>query len=146
QTLATWNGTTGNWTNIALWNTPNYPNNDNPPGTTYDVLLNGAGTITLDVPITIQALDFRSGTITGSNNLTINALFTWSDGTLSGSGGTFANGGITITGGANKILDGRSLTMGGLSTWSQGAIFLNNGAGLTVAAGGTLETNTNYSI
>jgi hypothetical protein len=35
QTLATWNGTTGNWTNIALWNTPNYPNNDNPPGTTF---------------------------------------------------------------------------------------------------------------
>jgi hypothetical protein len=35
QALAIWNGTTGNWTNVALWNTPNYPNNDNPPGTTF---------------------------------------------------------------------------------------------------------------
>jgi hypothetical protein len=35
QTMAIWNVTTGNWTIVALWNTPNYPNNDNPPGTTF---------------------------------------------------------------------------------------------------------------
>src|SRR5437879_3794428 len=85
---ATWNGTSGNWSNPALWSTnPYYPNNGNPPGVTYNATVNGTVTgaiLTVDQPITIQALNFSSGTlpargtISGSSPLTLNGPFTWS--------------------------------------------------------------------
>src|SRR3954451_8776702 len=82
---ATWNGTSGNWTDAALWNVPpNFPNNGQ-GGFNYNAVVNGGGTLTLDQAIVIEQLTFSSGTITGANDLTMNALFTWNGGTLSGS-------------------------------------------------------------
>jgi hypothetical protein len=74
------------------------------------VTLANGGTITLDLPITIQRLTLTSGTITGPNDLTANELFTWSGGTLGGTGALNANGGVDYSGG---LLDGRRLNNAG---------------------------------
>ena len=38
---ATWNGTTGNWSDFTKWSTnPNFPNNGTPAGTLYDAIIN----------------------------------------------------------------------------------------------------------
>src|SRR5437868_12660665 len=70
---STWTGATGNWTNPALW-TPAVPNNDTPPGATYNAAVNGAGTLTVSTDIGIQRLDFPAGRINvQSGTFTINA-------------------------------------------------------------------------
>jgi hypothetical protein len=143
QTTSTWNGTTGNWTNAGIWSA-GVPNNGG--GNTFNAEVNGAGTITLDSPITIEQLNFAAGTITGANNLTLNAGTSWSGGTFSGSGTTAASGGVTIFGTGTKTFDQRSLTLGGTSTWSGGTIAPSNGAVITVAAGGTLTATSNDTI
>ncbi|MFO0807695.1 MAG: hypothetical protein U0746_03650 [Gemmataceae bacterium] len=147
QVVATWTGTTGNWTNPALWS-PAVPNNGTPPGTTYDAVLNGGGTVTIDAPIVIDQLLYRAGAISGPNNLTLNAPLTWSGGAFTGGGATAANGGATITGTtAPLLLDGRGLTLGGAaSTWSSGTVRLNNGGSLTNAVGSVLTATGNDAI
>src|SRR4029077_17681150 len=88
---------------------PLYPNNGQPNSTDlYDATLANGGTINLDIPITIEKFTLSSGTVTGSHDLTINGLFTWSGGTMSGSGVTNANGGILIDN-AEVFLDTRTL-------------------------------------
>lgn len=76
QVTSTWNGTSGDWTNPALWSTnPFYPNNGNPPGTTYAVNMgSGTGTLTMNVPITVQSMQMAFGstkTVTGTGALTV---------------------------------------------------------------------------
>ena len=116
QTTTTWNGTIGNWTDAALW-AGGVPQNGQPnPGDTYNAVVNGGGIITLDANIIIQQLTFQSGTITGSNSLTMNALMTWCGGTFAGTTSIFANGGASITGATTtQYLNGGSLTLGGTS-------------------------------
>ena len=138
-TNALWTDGTGNWSTPANWDiNPNFPNNGQPSGLDrYDATLANGGTITLDIPITIQNFTLSSGTVTGANNLTINQLFTWNNGTLSGSGVTNANGGIVF---GNTILNlnqrtlnlaaGQTAAMSGANTRIQflnGAIFNNSG-------------------
>ena len=85
---ANWTGTTGNWSNGTNWSTnPNFPNNGQPnPGDVYDAILANGGTITLDIPITIQKFTLSSGTLQGPENLTLNETMLWSGGTISGTG------------------------------------------------------------
>src|SRR4051812_9758505 len=59
-TSATWNSPVdGSWSDAAKWSSnPNYPNNNSPAGTTYDVSINAGGTyaLTQDVPLTLDSL------------------------------------------------------------------------------------------
>jgi len=76
QVISTWNGTSGDWTNAALWSTnPFYPNNGNPPGATYAVEVGlTPGTLTINVPIEVQSLRLLGGntrTFAGSAALTV---------------------------------------------------------------------------
>src|SRR4051794_21882780 len=89
QTTSNWSSTTGDWTNAAMWSTnPIAPNNGQPNAAdTYNAVLGTpVGAITLDAPITIQALTFQSGTIGGSgtNTLTLKAASTWDGGGFTG--------------------------------------------------------------
>ncbi|MEO8351534.1 MAG: hypothetical protein ABI680_07375, partial [Chthoniobacteraceae bacterium] len=91
---STWNTTTGVWGDAANW-TPNtfFPNNGN-GGSTYDAVLSNGGTIELDQDITIEKLALSNGGVTGDFDLTLNDQLTWNGGGMSGSGTTYANGGI----------------------------------------------------
>jgi hypothetical protein len=154
---ATWSGATGNWTDIALWTTtPNagfYPNNGQ-DGRNWDAVVGGSGAvgvITLDQAIAIQKLTFSNGTITGSNSLTMNDLFTWSGGTFAGSGAVNATAGAALTAGNGGLtLTGRTLALGtaaGASTSTLtnsggfGNVFIANGGRLENAAGSVLTVN-----
>jgi hypothetical protein len=80
---ATWNNSTGNWSDATRWNTnPLFPNNVN-GGFTFDAIING-GAVALDQNITIEALSL-GGAITRapatSFTLTLNGPFTWTGGT-----------------------------------------------------------------
>lgn len=67
---ATWlNPVSGNWVEAAKWSTnPIYPNNDSPPGTTYDVTIaaGGAGPygVALNSTISLNSLTLNSADVT----------------------------------------------------------------------------------
>jgi len=130
--VSTWNGTTGNWTDFARWSSdPLYPNNGN-GGFTYDAVINN-GSVTQDLAagITIEKLALGGGMIAGDYDLMVNGLFTWTGGTMSGTGTVHANGGMTIGGSALKTLTGEArLENAGVATWSgAGNIRTDNGWG-----------------
>ena len=120
---ATQNGTTGNWTNGALWGHTNgaaagqFPNNGN-AGLMYDAVFgNNGATVTLTQDITIEAFTQNGNTLDGANNLTLNGLYTFNNGTVAGSGTLFAGGGISMPGSVNVIFK-RNVTSSGTVTKS----------------------------
>ena len=124
DTDSIWVGGTGNWTTPNAWfdNNPffsGYPNNGN-GGENFNAAVN-SGTVTLNVPITINALNFGGGIIAGSNTLTLTQSSTWTGGKIGGGVTVLANGGIDFSGTAYKRLRG-NLTLGGESHWSGGDI------------------------
>ena len=68
--------------------------------------------------------------------MTIGGLMTWTGGDQTGSGETIANGGVAISGGANKHLDSRTLTLNAPSTGFGDLRALN---GATIENNSTLE-------
>ena len=104
------------------------------------------GEVAFNAPATILAGSFSGGSITGSGDVVISGLFTWSGGTFSGSGGVMvaASGELAIVHGGFKSLE-RMLVNGGLVSWQSGNVSVN-GATLTnqgefriSADGGTLS-------
>jgi hypothetical protein len=86
-----------------------------------------------------RALTLSSGTLTGTGDVTVGGVQTWSGGTLSGSGRAIAQGGLAITGSATKTLNGRALDNMGAATWSgTGNIASGNGAMVNNVHGATL--------
>ena len=107
--VSLWQGTVGDWSDPANWDTPSapgtFPING---GATYDAILNNGGSITLDVDVVIEKLDFSSGTILGGFNLTLNDSLTWTGGVMEGTGTTtVAGSGSLITGAALPAWTGR---------------------------------------
>ncbi len=147
---AIWTGSTGNWSDGTKWNiNPNFPNNGQPEvGDLYDVTLDNGGTITLNLPITIQKFTLNSGTVTGANSLTTNDLFSWTGGTLSGGIVVNANGGLSLNGTGAITLNGATLnnplgqtaTDSGVHTFvlANGAVFNNEGTFLAQNNNGLL--------
>ncbi len=112
--VATWDNSIGNWTDGARWSSaPDYPHNG---ALTYDAVIN-AGTVTLNVPVVIEALDLAGGYLLGPSDLTLNGLFTWSGGYLEGAGQIIAGGGIALSGATDKVLH-RVLTNSGTAVWT----------------------------
>jgi hypothetical protein len=110
---STWNGTVGNWSDATRWSSnPLFPNNGG--GNTYNATIS-AGTVTVDTPITIDALTFSGGTLTGTQNLSTQGVFNWAGGTLSGTGMLTANGGLVI-GVGTYVLTGKTLVNTGTAT------------------------------
>ncbi|MEE9397489.1 MAG: hypothetical protein V3V31_10815 [Methylococcales bacterium] len=141
----TWTGgalNTGNWTS-PTWNSDpgcsgTFPHNN---GATFDAT-HSIGTIRLDRDITIETFNLAGGTLTGSNKLTVNKIFNWSRGTLSGTGSIHAAGGLELTG---NVFFKDSATVinaeGQVANWSQGNITLLRGE-----SGFVNEANANFNI
>jgi hypothetical protein len=120
---ATWNSTTGNWSD---------PTN---------AIQNG-GDVTVNQAITIEKYNLTGGNNTGAGfTLTLNDLLTWTGGSFSGPGTVTANGGSTLSGSLKTLYGPRVMNLSGTSTWSTGGIDLYFNAVLTNTLGGTL-TNT----
>ncbi len=153
QVTSTYSGSADNWTTAAWSNSPamgGFPNNGNAGVATYDAVLSGTGTLTLDQDIAIQKFTMAGGTVNGSFNLTTNDLLHWTGGYLSGTGVTNANGGLSIDGFSN-YLDTRTLNISGATSLTgsastlQGIFYLANGA--TINNSGTFDAgwSLNYN-
>jgi hypothetical protein len=77
-----------------------------------------------DRTIGLALLNLSNGTLGGSNDLVVSGPTTWTGGTMAGAGATIANGGLALSTGANKDLDGRRLVNAGAGTWSDGTLRL----------------------
>jgi hypothetical protein len=99
--------------------------------------LSGNATVNLSSgdPVSIPRID-QTGTLTGTNPITVTSLYNWS-GVLGGSGTlTVADGATMYTGGIAKYLDGRALINHGTIVWrfnspihgSNGAVLDNYGS------------------
>lgn len=130
QVTATWNNTAGDWNDPTRWNTnPLFPNGN------YNAIIN-AGAVTVNQNITIQGLTFNNGTITRTNDLTVNAALTWTAGTLNGPGTLQVNGGGSSTNNTMVASGGQIRFGGGTFTQSQTILRLNDGAQASVGNGG----------
>jgi hypothetical protein len=109
---------------------------------TYDfdgtTVING-GTANFLVNARTGASTLSAGTLTGPGSLTVSGMLTWTGGTMSGNGTTAALGGMTISGTANKTLDGRTLNNADTAIWTAGDVSGGNGAVLNNLPGATLD-------
>jgi hypothetical protein len=144
---ATWNGTTGNWTDAARWSTaPVFPNNSGP--NLFGVVLN-AGIASLDQPITINQIGLGGGTLDGAFTLTALEGLQWTAGAVQGSGilslGASAMTNIT-SGPAALTLDARTIDNFGTATFTTGRIVGGSGAQINNRAGATftMHAGTNF--
>ncbi|HVX85250.1 MAG TPA: hypothetical protein VH253_10735 [Phycisphaerae bacterium] len=153
DTAVTWDGSTGNWTDSTHWSLPTgeYPNADNPPGSTYAVTING-GTIDLvNANITVDTLTMAEAklsdgtlTLTGASSISGNSvnlfLHNASTGTLALSGvyvgGELDNEGqlsMTSDVGSGAAVNAGTMTVGGVTfgvgknAGSQKPTFANTG-------------------
>ncbi|MBK9336200.1 MAG: hypothetical protein IPM98_06290 [Lewinellaceae bacterium] len=133
----TWNGTTGNWTDVTRW-APN-----GVPGMGDTVTIN-SGTVTLDIAPTITVL-VLGGKIVGSNDLTVTGTLTTSNGATFGDG--TATGTVTVAGAATLngttalIVRKKTLILNGGGTLN-GYMSINEGGLVRNAAGQTLTNTT----
>lgn len=126
QTVINWGGTTGAWGDSAQWLPNTVPNNNTPPGATYDAIIGGSNTfmITLDINPTIENFTFNNTGASGlmSDNaaprtLTVNQNFAASNGVTINGGSGANRSNITVNG----------LTTLGSGTYSGFATFQANG-------------------
>ena len=66
--------------------------------------------------VAFETLALR-GTLTGTGNMTVSGLFTWTNGWLRGSGSLTATGGILIDGEHNLFMEGRTLNNARAAVW-----------------------------
>lgn len=133
QTAATWTGL-GNgtsWDDPLNWSTPNYPDKDNPLGTTYNAFLLALGspyTVTLNRPITLTDLNIGHADATldlTDFNMTLERDLNMAGGLLLGTGGG-GTGEIRIAGltsiSSSKIMGVSRVSALGGTTLSDGMI------------------------
>jgi hypothetical protein len=98
-----------------------------------------------DLTAANMALD--SGTLGGTGTLTVSNSLAWTAGTMAGPGTTSIASGATlaISGGTQKVLDGRTLTNNGTVTWSDGGN-IDAGNSATINNNGTWDMQNNQSL
>jgi hypothetical protein len=154
------------------WDTPGNWSTGTVPGPSDDTVINLAGiTVTHASPVAdaVHSLTSQAGLVltagslslamasslhdsltlsgnavlTGAVNVTVGGLFTWTGGTLGGSGSLTAQGGMMIDStGAQETLDTRTLVNAGSASWTGVAgnpFAVLNGATFTNQAGATLD-------
>lgn len=109
--------------------------------------INAVSEINNTFTMSLPPLVSRAITLSGAGDLTVNGLFTWTEGSVDGSGRIIANGGLVIGGNAHKFFSGRTLDNAGTATWSgNGAIVMESGAVFNNLPGGTFEVQTDSNI
>src|SRR5262249_50323412 len=92
-------------------------------------------------------MTFSSGTLTGTGDVTVTGPLSWTGGTMSGSGHTRAQGGMTLSGSDYKYLDGRTLDNSGTATWAgSGLIYTYNRAVWNNLPGSTLDAQSDTTF
>jgi hypothetical protein len=130
----------GDWEAATNW-TPNLA-----PGSNDSVVIESQVTVTLDRAATCADVtlggQFNSPVLTGTATLTVNGAFSWTLGTLSGTGRTILGPAATLNmGNAGSLnLNSRTLENRGIILWTgAGALNVGFGAAITNAPGALIE-------
>jgi hypothetical protein len=162
QTTATWNfAGDGNWSDGAKWSTnPVAPINGQPlAGNTYNAILNTNRIVTVDVPVTIQGFTQSSGTLIvnevvhigayalsggtntgGGSTLNLGGLFSWTGGSINGTGSLNADAGIDMPNITSRSITDRIIQTGGTTTWA------SSGFGFTLAGSASITNNGTWNV
>lgn len=151
--VATWNNTTGNWSNLSKWTgTSAIPNNAG--GTTYEAGIH-AGKVTLDQNVTIQNLTLSKEWYTpangpelaSTNTLGVNGSMYWDTGSLTGTGTINANGTMTIDPATWIIYNYQTINNYGTAAWrGSNSYALLNGGTINNMAGATFDAQADSTI
>jgi len=96
-------------------------------------------------PVSLTALNVSGGTLQGSDNITSSGPFTWTGGTLAGTGQLNAGAGMLLNG-ISRYLHSRTLNVSGASTWTAGWIYLYDGATINNQAGATFNIQVDTGL
>ena len=149
-----WNGGNGDWHVASNWQ-PNFvpTSNDN-------VFFTGGAIVTLNSPaecgslnldgstltgsstLTTTILNFNSGTLGGSQVVTVLSQMNWAGGTMIGTGRTVIPLGaaLNVAGAGGVMMTTRTLENGGTVLWTSGDFNFGSGAVFTNRAGALFET------
>ena len=129
---ATWDGTTGNWSDSARWSGGVPPQNSGP--SLYDAVVN-AGSVTLNSAFTINQLALSGGTLAGAGPLTLLEGIAWSGGDIA----------LPATG-LIQLGSASASTVSGNVTFSGGVVRGGGGAALTIQSGAnlTIDDGANF--
>ena len=106
-----------------------------------------SNTATFNAAASATSLLLNAGALTGTGTVTVSGLTTWTGGTMSGSGVTNANGGMSISGSAARSLVNRTLNNGGAATFTASAnIDTGSGAVFNNLASGIFDHQTDRGI
>ena len=109
-----------------------------------------SGTITVNdvVNSDVKNLTLSGSTLAGTGELVVvtNGIFNWTSGDQSGTGKTILKGTSTLSGTGNKFLDTRKIENQGNVIWTNGNIYLNNGAIWDNTATGIFDIQGNNSF
>lgn len=90
---------------------------------------------------TTATMSLSAGSLSGSGTVTVTGLFTWTGGSMIGPGRLIAEGGMLVSGPADKGLSGWALDNVATGTWTGGNIVAGNGAVWNNQSGSTLHLN-----
>lgn len=141
---STWDNTTNNWTSNH-WSSVSYPNNGN-GGFSYDAII-GGGIVNLNQDIQLEKLTLSgNGAVSSVTSfaLTLNDLFTWTGGSIRGSGAVSALGGIDLHGAGAKTLGGSRVLAGAAVLDFSGGTLTVESSG-TAAPGAILDNNGTFN-
>ena len=86
------------------------------------------GTLLIPEDLSANAVTLGGGTITGAGDFTVDGVFAWQRGIMSGAATTTVNGPLALNTSGKKTLGGRTLATNGATTWSNGVLALVNGS------------------
>jgi hypothetical protein len=83
--------------------------------------------------------------------VTVAGAMTWTNGTITDTNAGVnvnfnVNGGLVMSGGSGKVLDGRAMNLSSNAAWSAGNVVLSNNAVLNINAGGTLDIQADLFV
>ncbi|SFN29806.1 PEP-CTERM protein-sorting domain-containing protein [Nitrosospira briensis] len=139
----TWFGGNGDWELNTNWSPSGVPGNG-------DKGIINSGNSTLSFNSGIAGLDFFGGSLRGAGDLAVSGLTTFTGGQIGGDGGdVIANGGLTISGAAEKTLGyfngpvSSGIVNNGTATWTGAGNLDNQNSGrFTNSANGNLNIQT----
>lgn len=104
------------------------------------------GTASFDGDASTGSLTVDAGTFTGAGTFSVNGLLTWNSGLMSGTGTTFALGGLAFSGPGDKEIANRTIDNFGDAAWTGGAITIGRPAVINNFAGAVFDIRTDLRL
>jgi hypothetical protein len=108
-------------------------------------LSNGTAIVSSGAVVTMANLTVNAATFTNNVDLIVNGLFTWTGGTINGSGRLDTRGAVSLSGNV-KILSAQTWDNRGNAIWTAGDIYAYQGAQIINRSGAIFDIQTSADI